>query len=83
MVDYAKGESMARTADQIVAEQLGHLHLQLVIAQSRYEAAEEKSVELSTRVSVLEAQLANEKSGVGSPPEEFHEATAMEEVRGD
>ncbi|KKL72686.1 hypothetical protein LCGC14_2082410 [marine sediment metagenome] len=46
---------MARTADQIVAEQLGALHLQLVISQARVEAAEEKVAELTACVHVLEA----------------------------
>ena len=48
---------MARTADQIVTEQLGALHLQLVIAQARAEQAEEKVAELSAKNSVLQARL--------------------------
>ena len=46
---------MARNADQIVAEQLGALHLQFVLAVARAEAAEEKVAELTAQVNALSA----------------------------
>ncbi len=44
---------MARTADQIVTQQLGALHLQLVIAQARAEQAEDKVMELTAQLNAL------------------------------
>ena len=60
---------MARTADQIVSEQLGALHLQIVIAQARAEAAEERIATLLAQVSVLEKQVADAGLKVENAPE--------------
>ena len=59
---------MARTADQIVSEQLGALHLQLVIAQSRAEHAEELAATLATQVHEL-------KKANGEIPEDVDESS--------
>ena len=69
---------MARNADQIVSEQLGALHLQLVIAQAKAEAAEERIAGLLAQVSILEKQLAD--AGLGVKSEDVPEAALTEEV---
>ena len=57
---------MARTADQIVAETLGNLQLQVVVTQARVERAEEREAALTVQVGVLEEELA----AVGRPEAE-------------
>ena len=46
---------MARDANQIVKEQLGHLTLELVLAQARNEDLQEQIAKFTAQVSMLEA----------------------------
>jgi hypothetical protein len=61
---------MARSADQIVTEQLGALHLQFVLAVARAEAAEEKVAELTAQVNALSASKKGEDEKVEGGPSE-------------
>ena len=67
---------MARTANEIVAEQLGALHLQLVLAQTQAGQAMEEAAKLAAEVDILKAQLTNAKAGISDPPKD-KEAEAM------